>query len=195
MTTFQLYFHEGLRHITDLQAYDHILFVLSIAVPYQWRDWKQLLGLVTAFTLGHSLTLALATLKIILLPTAIIELLIPVTIMCSSVLNWVWTSNERPARLRTKYIITAVFGLIHGLGFSNFLRSMLGKEESIIQPLLAFNIGLEMGQLAIVAVALIVGIGVIAALKRPYREWIIFASGGTTIAALLIFIELLLATE
>lgn len=151
-----LYYLElGFEHITDIYGYDHILFIAALVSVYSLKHWRDILVLVTAFTIGHSVTLALATLNIVSLPSTIIEFLIPLTIFATSVGNF--SFKEKPFSIfRFKYLITLFFGLIHGLGFSNFLKSILSSEESLVLPLLGFNIGVELGQLVIVVV--IIGI-------------------------------------
>ena len=153
---FEIFLKEGFKHILDPQAYDHIMFVIAICIIYRWFEWKKVLILVTAFTLGHSLTLALASLNIIRFNTSIIETLIPITIIISAAYNLL-RNTEEPGSTTIQYILAAGFGLIHGLGFSNYLRSILAGEESIIGPLLAFNIGVELGQIIIVGMTMILG--------------------------------------
>ncbi len=163
-TTFSVYLQLGLEHILDLAGYDHILFVVALAASYTLAEWRHLLVLVTAFTLGHSLTLALATLDMVRVNSDLVEMLIPLTILATALLNIGETLWDRRLRQegaesqrgwRAKYLLAAGFGLIHGLGFSNFLRAVLGGEESILAPLFAFNIGLELGQIVILAVVLL----------------------------------------
>lgn len=180
MSDFQLYLTEGFRHISDLGAYDHILFIAALCAIYRFSDWKKLLILVTAFTVGHSVTLALATLKIVSFPSDVIEFLIPVTIAVTCLFNFFSPANGRNSKTQPmiyRYVAAALFGLIHGLGFSNFLRSMLGKEENITLPLLAFNIGLEIGQLVIVFTVLLLSAVFTNFLSVKYREWNLILSG------------------
>ena len=151
MSSFQLYFKLGLQHILDIQGFDHILFVLALCAVYVARDWKKILILITAFTIGHSLTLALATFNVIQIRSDVIEFLIPVTIAFTALAT---LFNPKPSTgrgIQLNYLFAVFFGLIHGLGFSNYLKALLGKESSIWQPLLSFNIGLEVGQIVIVA--------------------------------------------
>ena len=148
MSPFQAYLQLGFQHISDLTAYDHILFIVALCAIYQVQQWRHILILVTAFTLGHSITLALSTLDIIIVPTELIEFLIPVTIFLTAIFNVLRKEGElTPINMRLNYVLALFFGLIHGMGFSNYLKTLLGMEESIWQPLLAFNIGLELGQL------------------------------------------------
>jgi len=148
---FPTYLQLGFEHITDLNGYDHMLFLLALCAGYVYTDWKRILILVTAFTVGHSLTLALAVLNIIPVNAAWIEFLIPVTIAATAAKNvLVKTSPDRSfsGGEWLTYLMALTFGLIHGMGFSNYLRSLLG--ERLLMPLLAFNLGIELGQLLVV---------------------------------------------
>ncbi len=183
MSIFELYFTLGWQHISDINAYDHILFIVALCACFQLKDWKQVAGLVTAFTIGHSITLALSTLNYVLIPSDLIEFLIPITIFITAIANLIgdWMAHRRMqnhdhvtvgAPLKRQYGFALFFGLIHGLGFSNYLKSLLGAENSIVQPLLAFNLGLEVGQLLIVLILLIVSYVLISVFKLPFRVWL-----------------------
>lgn len=172
MSEFSLYFGLGKEHILDYaNGYDHILFVLALCAIYLVRDWKKIVILVTAFTIGHSITLALATLKIISVDAELIEFLIPLTIFTTSFSNLFRkeSSIDRGA-VQINYVFALFFGLIHGLGFSNFLRSLLGKESSIASPLLAFNLGLELGQIIVVILFLAVSYILVDLAKVSRRD-------------------------
>lgn len=190
MTPFALYVRTGLEHIADLNAYDHILFVVALCAVYDWRSWKSVLILVTAFTLGHSVTLALATLDWITFSSSLIELLIPVSIILTCVYNLVSRTNTE-AFDRYKYLIALGFGLIHGMGFSNFLKELLGSSGEIIMPLLAFNIGIELGQLIIVAIALTIAYIAMKYAKVNRWTWNVIVSSATLVIALKLLIDLL----
>lgn len=153
MSEFSLYFGLGKEHILDyLNGYDHILFVLALCAVYSVHDWKKILILVTAFTIGHSITLALATLEIISVKGELIEFFIPLTIFITAAGNLFRTEKSvDKSNVQLNYVFALFFGLIHGLGFSNFLRSLLGKDHGIVSQLLAFNLGLELGQIIVVA--------------------------------------------
>src|SRR5687767_12546133 len=156
MEQFSLYFQIGRDHILDLSmGLDHILFVFALSAGYLISDWKKILILVTAFTIGHSITLALATLNIIQVRTDAVEFFIVVTIFIAAVSNLF--QNNASSKIQINYGYALFFGLIHGLGFSNTLRAMLSKNQELITPLLAFNLGLEFGQIIIVATFLLVG--------------------------------------
>lgn len=157
---------------------------MALCAVYTIRQWRQVLVLVTAFTIGHSITLALATLRLLNYSTALVELLIPLTILVTAVANFFYKEPKKRLLRTTKqpnvtwrYGLALGFGLIHGLGFSNYLRSLLGREASIGQPLLAFNIGLELGQLLIVGLVLALSYGVLDVLKSSRLRWTLIVSG------------------
>jgi hypothetical protein len=182
MTEFEAYFRLGFSHITDFNGYDHILFIVALCIVYQFSDLRKVLILVTAFTVGHSLTLALATLNIVRFRSDVIEFLIPITIVITAVGNLFIKAKISSRQIeqkapRLRYIIALIFGLIHGLGFSSYLRSLLGKEASMFQPLLAFNIGLEVGQLLIVLIVLSLAFFVQNVCKVSKRDWVLVISG------------------
>ena len=171
-----LYLRLGFKHIIDLDGVDHILFVLALTLRYVWSDWKKILILVTAFTIGHSLTLALSTLSFIDIPVNWIEFLIPVTILITAVSNFWVQDFEFKQRYSAHYGLALFFGLIHGLGFSNYLKSLLGKEDSLLGPLFSFNLGLEIGQILIVVMILAMSYGLTAQLKMPRKMYMRYGS-------------------
>ena len=133
-----IYLRLGFRHIIDFNGSDHILFILALVIRYVWTDWKKILVLVTSFTIGHSVTLALSTLNWLNFPASIIELLIPITILLTALSNYLVKDFSFTSKYPFIYFAALFFGLIHGLGFSNYLKSLLGQEESIIGPLFSF---------------------------------------------------------
>jgi hypothetical protein len=171
-----LYLRLGFKHIIDLGGVDHIFFVLTLTLRYVWTDWKKILILVTAFTIGHSLTLALSTLSLLDIPVNWIEFLIPVTILITAVSNFWVQDFEFKQRFSAHYGLALFFGLIHGLGFSNYLKSLLGKEDSLLGPLFSFNLGLEIGQILIVLVILTLSYGLTAQLKIPRKMYMRYGS-------------------
>ncbi|MCH7398813.1 HupE/UreJ family protein [Belliella sp. DSM 107340] len=189
MSQFQLYFELGYKHILDIKGFDHILFVIALCAIYVARDWKKILILVTAFTIGHSITLALATLNIVKVNSNLIEFLIPVTIAITAFANILKPKPSNSRGIQLNYIFALFFGLIHGLGFSNYLRSLLGREASIFQPLLAFNIGLEVGQLAIVAIFLIASSLIVGLIGVNRKEWTITISSVVLGMAIMMMID------
>jgi len=189
MSLFELYFTLGLQHIADLKGYDHILFILILCAVYRLKEWKRVLILVTAFTIGHSLTLALATLDLLRVDGDLIEFLIPLTIFITALFN-VISRRQKVSRLQhsLKYGAALFFGLIHGLGFSNYLRSLLGAEKGLVLPLFSFNVGIEVGQILIVVLIMLLSKGVVDLLRMPSREWHLVLSGaGLGISLVLMF--------
>jgi hypothetical protein len=154
MSLFITYLELGYQHIAGLDGMDHILFLVVLTSPYTIQRWKILLLMVTAFTIGHTLSLALAATKAVDANRTWIEFLIPVTIVLAGLFNIFRKSKSTKTPWLTLLAVVA-FGLIHGVGFSSFFQSLLGKEESIIMPLLAFNLGIEFGQILIVMVVVI----------------------------------------
>ncbi|MFN7791982.1 MAG: HupE/UreJ family protein [Cyclobacteriaceae bacterium] len=173
MSEFSLYFGLGKDHILDyVNGYDHILFVLAFCAVYLIRDWKKILILVTAFTIGHSITLALATLKIVSVNASLIEFLIPLTIFITCVSNLFKKEGLTGEKgVQINYLFAVFFGLIHGLGFSNYLRACLGQDLTILSLLLAFNLGLEFGQIIVVAIFLTFAFLLVDFLKVNRRDW------------------------
>lgn len=179
---FSTYFSLGLHHIADPKAYDHIIFIIALCAIYRLSEWKKVAILVTAFTIGHSITLALAALKIVTPQYEIVEMLIPITIAITAIYNVTKKENKDDSSIFSKniawnYLFALLFGLIHGLGFSNYFRELLGNEANILQPLLAFNLGIEGGQLLIVASILIASYLFLEVLKVSQRAWTLFISG------------------
>ena len=190
MSIFELYFTLGFQHIADIRGYDHILFILVLCAVYNLREWKRVLILVTAFTVGHSLTLALATLDLFRVNSDLVEFLIPLTIFITALANVLTRKSSYSSSLHTmKYAAALFFGLIHGLGFSNYLRSLLGSETGLFVPLLSFNVGLEVGQILIVLTLLLLTLLVADILKFPRREWNVLLSGAGLGVSLILMIE------
>ena len=192
---FTVYLQLGFDHITDIGGFDHFLFLLSVCALYRWQDWRRLLWMVTAFTVGHSLTLALAALGYILPDAGLIESLVALTILMTAIYNlYLLPKNPTEAVVapsRNNYLFVLLFGLIHGLAFSNFLRASLmpGEESDLITQLLAFNLGVELGQLLLVAI--IIGLSYVfqTVLKVWQRDWIVFVSGAAAGLAVLLLVQ------
>ena len=187
----------GFEHISDVKAYDHILFLVALCAIYRLTEWKKVLILVTAFTIGHSITLALAALNIISFSTKVVEFLIPVTILITSLFNVIQREDEKKdkkifnKRVNLNYLFALFFGTIHGMGFSNFLRStiMPGEEDTLISQLLAFNIGVELGQLMIVGIILATAFLALNIFKVKQREWNLFVSGAAAGVAIILMMD------
>lgn len=172
------YFEMGWDHIMSWDALDHLLFITALAIIYTMRDWKQVLILVTAFTIGHSLTLYLSAREIIHFEDKWVEFLIPVTIVITSVSN-LFQKQFTQRSIRINYMLALLFGLIHGMGFANTIRMMLPRgDKDIVWPLLQFNIGLEVGQVVVVLILLLVTYTAITWCRIARREWVLFICGG-----------------
>ncbi|TAD81147.1 MAG: HupE/UreJ family protein [Bacteroidetes bacterium] len=179
---FSAYFSVGWEHIISWSAADHVLFVMAMVAMYGWRQWRAILMLVTAFTLGHSVTLVLSTFNLVSLPSRWVEFAIPLTICITSLYN-AFQTKLPPKTLGFAYALAACFGAVHGLGFANALKSLLGKTDSIFLPLLGFNLGVEAGQLVVVAVLLCIGAAFVNGAKANQRHWMLFLSGGAFFSA------------
>lgn len=181
MSVFQTYWQLGLFHICTPRAADHLTFLLALCAPYVLADWRRVLALVTSFTVGHSLTLALATLGVVAINPGLIEALIPVTIMVTALLNLRKANRvlkpRAPVLAAAPNVLALVFGLVHGLGFSNYLRSLLGAKSRPILELFAFNVGVEVGQVLIVTVILLVGVVLLRGFRVERRDWLLTTSG------------------
>lgn len=190
MSLFELYLKLGLEHIADLKGYDHILFILTLCAVYSLKEWKRVLVLITAFTIGHSLTLALATLDLVRVDGDLIEFLIPLTIFITAMANLLARKEQiSPFQHYFKYGAALFFGLIHGLGFSNYLRSLLGSERGLALPLFSFNVGIEVGQIIIVSIIMLLTKVVVDLLRLPRREWHVLLSGAGLGISLVLIIE------
>lgn len=174
MNDFIFYFTEGWKHIISADALDHQLFILALAVIYTFKEWKQVLILVTAFTIGHSLTLALSVLDIIRIDSNLVEFLIPLTIVITAA--WNILKGKKTAKVNTNYFLALFFGLIHGLGFANSIRMMLASDQSLAMGLFGFNVGLEVGQIVVVLLILLLTKLLVDIIKIPRRAYIISVS-------------------
>ncbi|WP_345168467.1 HupE/UreJ family protein [Nibribacter koreensis] len=191
-SVFYTYLQLGFHHIFNLQAYDHMVFVLAMCALYTGQEWRRILALVTSFTLGHSITLALSTLEVIKFNTALIELLIPVTILLTCVYNLTqMDKNKRKGSVVFSWsnFFAVAFGLIHGMGFSNYLKSLLGKGENIVLELFAFNVGIELGQLLIVVLILVVSAILVNAFRVARRDWVLGVSAAAGAIALMLILD------
>jgi len=196
MSEFSTFVQLGFHHIADPKAYDHLLFIITLCAVYQLTEWKKILVLITAFTIGHSLTLALSTLDIFRLPSALVEVLIPITILLTAMHN-VWAKKPDGSlfskAVSVNYMLAMSFGLIHGMGFANFFRSLMGEEGSIIWPLFSFNVGIELGQLMIVSFFFTTLAAMAQVFKIQHRDWNLFISGAGAGVSMVLILNGLLA--
>lgn len=188
MRDFLFYLNLGWEHIISWDALDHQLFVLVLVAVYSYKEWRKILILITAFTIGHSITLALCILDIIRIPANWVEFLIPLTILLTALDN-ILMRNKPENLMRMNYYLALIFGLIHGMGFANTAKMMMSSEENITVPLLGFNIGLELGQVVVVLFILLVEFLSFKIFKIKKVQWIVFASVITLLISLKICIE------
>jgi len=188
MSDFNFYFGLGWEHIMSWDALDHLLFIAALAAIYLLKDWKQVLILVTAFTIGHSLTLALSVLDVIRFPSNWVEFLIPCTIVITAISN-LFQKQFTPRSIRINYFLALFFGLIHGLGFANTIRFMLAKDQSLGMGLFGFNVGLEVGQIVVVGTLLLITQALVSSFRINRREWVIFLSAAIFSLALKMSLE------
>lgn len=181
MHSIDMYINLGFQHISDLAGYDHILFLLALCAVYSIDQWRRLFILVTAFTVGHSITLALSSFGWVVIPSHIIEFLIPVTILITAIRNVAVPASdpltEDQGNMTGHYLVALCFGFIHGMGFSNYFRALMMDSSSITIPLLGFNIGIEIGQLLVVSIIVIVASLVVKFVQVKHRDWNLFISG------------------
>ncbi|MCJ8211460.1 HupE/UreJ family protein [Mucilaginibacter sp. RS28] len=194
MQDFLFYFSLGWKHIISADALDHQLFILALTAVFVWTDIKRVLILVTAFTIGHSLTLALSVLDVIRFSSKWVEFLIPCTIFITAISN-LGQINGRRIKVNLNYYYALGFGLIHGMGFANAIRIMLAKDQSIGWGLFGFNCGLEAGQIFVVIIILTVAAAVLQFIRVNRRDWVFFISAGIFALALKMALERLPITN
>jgi hypothetical protein len=189
MSEFLTYLQLGFHHVASLGALDHILFLCALAAVYRPRDWRAGLWVVTAFTVGHSLSLALVVTRLVEFPTTWIEFLIPVTIVVTAVANLVEEQSPGHTPSARRALAAVVFGLVHGAGFAQYLRAMF--LDSIAVPLVGFNIGIEAAQicvLSLIGVVLVVGdrlLGLTSAVpeRAGFQRRVVLVSAVAALAA------------
>ena len=191
MNDVNLFFSLGWHHIISIDALDHILFIVALAAIYIFKDWKKVLILVTAFTIGHSLTLALSVYDIIRINSKLVEILIPCTIVITAAFNFFQKGFDQK-KIQINYFFALFFGLIHGMGFANTIRFMMPQDESIAIPLLSFNVGLEAGQIVIVFLLLLLSYLFITVLNTPRKIWVYLLSAVALITAIKMIVGRLL---
>jgi len=178
MHPFEFYLKLGFEHIADLAGYDHILFLVALCAVYRVEQWRKILILVTAFTIGHSVTLVLVSLDIFSIPSNIIKFLIPLTIFLTALHNVIGPDMaKKTSKMNRNYAMALFFGLIHGMDFSNYFKALIMDPSDIVVPLLGFNLGIELGQLLVVFFIVGIAFLFLNVLHAKHREWNIFISG------------------
>lgn len=177
MDNFVFFFKEGLFHVLDWNAYDHILFLIALVVVYDFKDWKKILWLITLFTFGHTLSLILAAYNVVRVNSDLVEFLIPLTIFITAVVNIVLSrGNSKDTKTNINLIFALFFGLIHGLGFSTYFRMLIGSQEDKLLPLLEFALGVEGAQIIVVFIILFFGFIFQNIFRFSKKEWILMIS-------------------
>ncbi|MEL7249012.1 MAG: HupE/UreJ family protein [Bacteroidota bacterium] len=190
MGSFGFYVELGFKHISDFAGYDHMLFLVALCAIYRLQQWKNILVLVTAFTIGHSVTLILSSLDIFTIPSNIIEFLIPVTIFLTALNNVIGSDPfEERGKMNKNYLMALFFGFIHGMGFSNYFKALLMDASAITMPLLGFNIGIELGQILVVFIIVSIGYLFLNVFGVKHRDWNVFISGAAAGVSLIFILE------
>jgi hypothetical protein len=188
MSDFGFYFRIGWEHIITIEALDHIFFIAALAAIYMLKDWKQVLILVTAFTIGHTITLALSSLNMVEVSSDWVEFLVPCTIVFTALSN-LFQKTFTPKAIRINYFLALFFGLIHGLAFANTLRMLIAEDQSFAWSMFSFSVGLELGQVLIVFLILLLAQLLVEILNIARRDWVLFLSAGVMALALQMAIE------
>lgn len=191
MEIFWFYIKLGLGHVLDLNAYDHILFLMALTIPYSFKLWRRVLILVTIFTLTHCLSLALSVYKLVEVDVAWIEFLIPVTILLTALFNLKdGLSKQNTQSFKLQSAATGFFGLIHGFGFSNYFKMLMAGEEEKLNPLLGFATGIELSQIVVILCVLLLAVLLEKGLNMPRKYFVL----GTTSIVILITIPMMVNT-
>jgi hypothetical protein len=178
MSDFWIYFQIGLKHVLDINAYDHVLFLIALTVPYTFKDWKRILILVSVFTVGHTLALMLSVFGIVAVKVSLVEFLIPITILITAFFH-LFTAGKasKNESLNLIFFVTLFFGIIHGLGFSNYFKTILGgTPTSKLLPLGEFALGIEAAQIIVVFVVLVLSYIVQTVFRFSKRDWALVMS-------------------
>lgn len=173
MSDFWIYFQIGLKHVLDINAYDHVMFLMALTIPYSFKDWKRVLLLVTIFTVGHTLALLLSVYGVVTIKVSLVEFLIPITILMTAFFNFFTAGkSSKTESINLVFFITLFFGIIHGLGFSNYFKTILGgSPTSKLLPLGEFALGIEAAQIIVVFIVLILSYIVQTIFRFSKRDW------------------------
>lgn len=178
MSEFWIYFEIGMRHVLDIRAYDHVLFLIALTVPYAFKDWKRVLILISIFTIGHTLALLLSVYGVVMVKARLIEFLIPITILITAIFH-LFTAGKSSKNESISIIgfVTLFFGIIHGIGFANYFKTLLsGSASDKLIPLLEFSIGIEAAQIIVVFVVLLLSYVVQTFFRFSKRDWTLVMS-------------------
>lgn len=191
MSEFWIFYEIGLRHVLNIRAYDHVLFLIALVIPYAFRDWKRILLLISIFTIGHTIALLLSVYEVIIIKVNLVEFLIPITILIVAIFNFFAAGkSSKNESISIVGFVTLFFGIIHGLGFSNYFKSILGgSPQSKLLPLSEFALGIESSQIIVVFVVLILSYIVHTVFRFSKRDWTLVMSSFVIGVVLPIIIE------
>ena len=177
MDEFWIYLKLGLTHVLDVNAYDHVLYLIALVASYTFFQWKTVIWLVTIFTIGHTLSLVLAGYDILQVNMAWVEFLIPVSIILAAIYNLTIAGRRNQNKKKVLlYIVTLFFGLVHGFGFSSYFQMLASKKDQILTMLIEFALGIELAQIIVVLMVLIISFIVRRAFRVATRDWILVTS-------------------
>mgnify|MGYP000408680690 CR=1 FL=1 len=178
MSDFWVYFEVGMRHVLNIFSYDHVLFLIALSVPYEFKDWKKILLLVSLFTVGHTITLLLSVYGIIVVKVNLIEFLIPITILITALFHlFTIGKSAKNESINAIAFITLFFGIIHGLGYATYFKSLIvGTSDSKLLPLLEFATGIEGAQIIVVLITLIAAYCLQTLFRFSKRDWTLVMS-------------------
>lgn len=173
MDQFWNFFQMGLKHILNVYAYDHVLFLIALAIPFSFKDWKRILVLVTLFTLGHTIALLLSVFGIIAVKVNVVELLVPITILIIALFNlFTAGKSNRKEGVNLVFLITLFFGIIHGFGFANYFKTLVGGNTiAKLLPMTEFALGIEAAQIVVIFVVLVLSYIVQTVFRFSKRDW------------------------
>ncbi len=190
MQDFWFYIQLGLEHVLDINAYDHILFLTALTVPFTFKNWKNVVVLATIFTIAHCLSLALSSYELVVVEVGVIEFLIPVTIIMTAIFNLLYVkSGANDENIWLHALATAFFGLIHGFGFSNYFKMLMAEEDDKLSPLLGFAVGIEISQVVIILSVLVASLLFTSFTKLKHTIFVILFSVVIILATLPMLID------
>jgi hypothetical protein len=180
MEQLKLFFELGLTHVLDINGYDHIIFLIVLAAPYLFSSWKKVLLLVSVFTIGHTISLFLSSYNLVTVNSSLVEFVIPVTIALTAIFNIVTSGRvSQNSKIGLMFFVTLVFGIIHGLGFSNYFKMIIGSSKFKFMPLIEFALGVELAQVIVVVLVLVLGGIAQSFLNISKKDWVLVLSSIT----------------
>ncbi len=180
MEQLKLFFELGLTHVLDINGYDHIIFLIVLAAPYLFSSWKKVLILVSVFTIGHTISLFLSSYNLVTVNSGLVEFVIPVTIAVTAIFNIVTSGRvSHNSKLGLMFFVTLIFGIIHGLGFSNYFKIIIGSSNFKFVPLIEFALGVETAQVIVVLLVLLLGGVAQNLLNISKKDWVLVLSSIT----------------